>query len=681
MDDTPMNRILEASDFANAELRQLDDVASEKVRRAPLPWRLYMRCFFLSAIILSVLYMTYRPSLLRFSMLMSLVSPSRGDSLAWKPEPEEDIVTFAVRRTPSPAEWRLAAGHVFSQSFSRPASSSSEQWLGGRAPNAGWGRSSDNPWNWSDDAQITLRRKDDPMATPAQRPASGFRTRDDAIWAAQAGISPDVPALQTNPASRSVEVADVGQSEPNLMRLPGFAPLAPLPGSAVPASAPADASIAFATSTQEDENSINNVGSQALDMPALPLADVSPSTAHSLRPAPEQDTAAAIQLPLPPAPLSVPLSAPLSVADKTEINVFQLPPLPSGITEEGTAASLVTPDEAGTEATAAPLFPTGDVPAVSETPVSTVAAAPAIVQTAAEPFSVQPLAVQEPLDSVTESRLETPQEETPVTALSDTMSAGSPDSAAVESMPSLAPESSPQSQEDPFAVGSVIVSTPLEAFSGTMVSSTPLMEETAPVSSSIADSAAASADSAAAATGSLRPATTASSAATVEVQQQDWKNQEITAAIPGAYLTIYPKLKFVGLCVPGQGYIRKYNQVAVPIDLDQAKLHAADGRTPYGKYYIARHLRDAAGVRLLLSWPSINDAVRAELSQELLSEVERAWQSQSLPPQDSRAGGGVALSGDRLQQDVTSGGFALEEPHMEEIYTALPDGAWVFIQP
>ncbi len=163
-------------------------------------------------------------------------------------------------------------------------------------------------------------------------------------------------------------------------------------------------------------------------------------------------------------------------------------------------------------------------------------------------------------------------------------------------------------------------------------------------------------------------------------EEIDWLNTEITGPIPGAYLTIYPKLKFVGLCVPGQGYIRKYNQIGVPSDLVSPKMAARDGKTPYGKYYIADRHRDTDGPRLYLSWPSPEDAQRIGLDPARMSEVANAWRRQTLPPQDTPAGGGVGLNGLRNWVEVTEGGFALEEPHMEEIFTALPDKAWVFIQ-
>ncbi|MDR1613255.1 MAG: hypothetical protein LBT97_10820 [Planctomycetota bacterium] len=160
----------------------------------------------------------------------------------------------------------------------------------------------------------------------------------------------------------------------------------------------------------------------------------------------------------------------------------------------------------------------------------------------------------------------------------------------------------------------------------------------------------------------------------------DWKNREITGPIPGAFLTIYPDLKFIGLCLPDQGYIRSYHQVGVPESLEGDKMSAHDGRVPYGRYYVADRYRDADGPRLFLSWPSPEDGRRIGLDPIRQAEVENAWRRRELPPQDTEAGGGVGISGLRRWVDVTEGGFALEEPQMEEIFTALPDKSWVIIQ-
>ncbi|MDR0361237.1 MAG: hypothetical protein LBJ46_00895 [Planctomycetota bacterium] len=167
---------------------------------------------------------------------------------------------------------------------------------------------------------------------------------------------------------------------------------------------------------------------------------------------------------------------------------------------------------------------------------------------------------------------------------------------------------------------------------------------------------------------------------TAEGDAIDWKNREITGPIDGAFLTIYPKLKFIGLCLPGQGYIRSYHEVGVPEFPEGGKMSAQDGRVPHGRYYIADRYRDADGPRLFLSWPSPEDARRIGLDPMRQMEVENAWRRRELPPQDTDAGGGVGITGLRRWVEFTEGGFALEAPQMEEIFTALPDKAWVIIQ-
>lgn len=164
------------------------------------------------------------------------------------------------------------------------------------------------------------------------------------------------------------------------------------------------------------------------------------------------------------------------------------------------------------------------------------------------------------------------------------------------------------------------------------------------------------------------------------VEDADWKNSEITAPIPGAYLTIYPKLKFIGLCVPGQGYVRKYHEVAVPEDLTLPKQSAGDGRTPYGRYYIAERRRGPEGSVLVVSWPSPEDARRLGFDAERTRLVDAAWQRHALPPQDSPAGGGVTITARADGAAATKGGFAMEEPQMEELFNAIEAGAWVFVQ-
>jgi hypothetical protein len=417
MDDPSMNHVLGASDVSE-DLHEADNAAPAKISVfRQYAWQTYVRCLFLLAILATIGAMSWRPGLIRLSLLLSSVSPSQGDSLAWQPDNDRAPRLAPRRQIQPPDEWRLAADPGDAWGDQAPGAADTPHWQGGSLPVSPWKRLSVDTWSWQDDHEYGMRRRQsDPLAQPSQKSATGFRADDADGWGTVTIIS---ESAETSPESSAT---------------------APLP-----------------SPTSGGIISLEPLSLDALDYPA----------------------------------------------------------------SREVAAPSSRPEPAG------PASPGG----------------------AAEPENV------------------------------------------------------------------------------------------------------------------------------------DWKNREIADRIPGAFLTIYPRLKFVGLCVPGQGYIRKYNQVGVPRDLaTRPKLAADDGRTPYGKYYVAGRSRDADGVRLLLSWPSPEDVRRLGAPAEVVTEVEMAWLDRILPPQTTMAGGGVALTGRRQWLENTEGGFALEEPHMEEIYTALPEGAWVFIQ-
>ncbi len=486
MDEPSMNHALDAAEFSANEVREAPAAASEKIPlRDRFNWQTIIRCLFLGAILAVIVVMSWRPGLLRFSLLLSMVSPSRGESLAW--QPEETVKPHLPQRktTPAPAEWRLTAGHAGSWQAGATGAELVPHWQGGRIPGSPWQRLTVNPWSWQDDDVVARRRRvADAGVQPAQKPATAFRAEDSDSW--------------------------------------GLVPPQPTPGS--------------------------------LDESPLTVPDLAP-------------------LPAPAAPIS---------GERTTLQPLpSLPALPSlpSIDPPAERPSLALP----------PLSTPSQTPAPPTAPLVTPAPSAGVI-------SLEPL----DFDSATDSSS------------------------------SLRPPPSSPVQPPPER-------------------SAPAVAATAPDAS--------------------------------EPENVDWKNREITGVIPGAYLTIYPKLKFVGLCVPGQGYIRKYNQIGVPRDLTtQPKLAADDGRTPYGKYYIAGRARDINGPNLVLSWPSPDDVRRLGVATDVVTAVEMAWLDRILPPQTTMAGGNLTLAGTRGWVETTDGGFALEAPHLEEIYTALPEGAWVFIQ-
>lgn len=461
-----MPHAMDANEFENS---LPDD--DPQLPAARFPWETIPRCLVVAGVLCLVALISWRPAMLRFSQLMFLVSPSHGDSLAWKPDPEPDARPEPRRNTVAPSEWRLAATHFGTWKPERTAESVAASSPADRLNGGDWQRLSFNPWNWQDDAPFLKTRLEAGPVDPDQQPLTAYKTKEDEVWTAPPAETASRPAPSTGP------------------QMPSISP--------VPLEIPSLPSL-----------ELREAASAQAKADSAPVSSPEPSLPDSL-----------LELP----PLSF---------DDIDLANDDLPDDKPERREESRTAEI-RPDE----------------PAPSEP---------------------------------------------------------------IPGIPVLAP---------------VDVA---------------------------ADSA--------------------------EPEKTEWADTEITGPIPGAYLTIYPKLKFVGLCVPGQGYVRKYNQIAAPKDADAPKTAAHDGRTPYGKYYVAGRTRDPDGPALVLSWPSPEDAIRIGLPEDQLKEIEAAWLSQSLPPQDTEAGGELTLNSSRDRVEETEGDFSLELPHMEEINTALPDGAWVFIQ-
>lgn len=582
MDDAPMNRILEVSDFTGGETHAADAASVRPRLGGRFAWERYVRCLVLCAVIAAVGYMAWRPALLRFSQLMFMVSPSHGDSLAWKPDVEDTPVRLRPRRqTPEPAEWRVTRGMHGKWGMERAHTDNRPVWRGSGFLPSRWKRLSGNPWNWRDDNEIKARRGE--PGQPAQKPATAFRAQYADAWG-------------TEPPEKSASAEDVAVEETTPRATASTSETEGIPAratSAVP-EIPAVEPLADSREAESAEPP------QAVSAPRERVVEERPSLAiPSLSPV--DGKAGLSDLP--------PLTLDGIFTEKRESDIPSLPALPSmeKTRSEGLPGVVnlepLDLDSLAAPTAAAPLRPAE--PAKSET------------------FASEISEISEIPDIMPSNALQSGQPESPLRP-----------SATVETPTATVIAQNPPAEATP--------ANPLQAAShGEIIVSSPIIDTPASV---------------------------------------DWKNREIIAPIPGAYLTIYPKLKFIGLCVPGQGYIRKYNQIAVPRDASGGKMAAADGRTPYGRYYIAARSRGEQGPRLELSWPSPEDARRIGLDPAQTAMVENAWLGQSLPPQNTAAGGGLALTGLRGWLEATDGGFALEAPHMEEVYTALPDGAWVFVQ-
>lgn len=602
MDDGSMNHILEATGFSGTGVHELDGGAASPRLRRRIPWERAIRCLLLTALIALVGYLAWRPALLRFSQLMFMVSPSHGDSLAWKPDVEDAPLRLAPRReTPEPSEWRLATGMYGGWRAERSSPNARPLWRGPSQLPAHWQRLSTNPWSWQDDA-IPAKPARAPTESPAQKPATGFRAKATDAW----GV-----AVSAAPVQRIQETTTAREQETDSIDAAGTTEAATTP----------------------------------TDYPArqIPVLDPLPTVATPARPAEPEGAAidsAKVTEELPP------LRIPDLAARDDRPGLSELPPLAvDAFANERKSQDAVEVVSEGATATQPDTMipvaePAGALrPSLSPTP-STSPAPTLSVPAFVEPSSPEP----SPTKSSPWRQIEQAQPAQPEVVA---------ESAAEQTdwTQFVVPTPQPEAK----AAGTDLLE---QASHGEILVSTPVFQTPSVDTSS--------------GTQTASPLNAPESA--------DWKNQEITGPISGAYLTIYPKLKFIGLCVPGQGYIRKYNQVAVPRETTGEKIVAADGRTPYGKYYIAARSRTADGPRLVLSWPSPDDARRLGLDAMQTALIENAWLGQTLPPQDTPAGGGIALTGLRERLESTDGGFALEAPHMEEIFTALPHGAWVFIQ-
>ncbi len=562
-----MNQILEANGISERELRQLDAGVAKPARRGSFAWRSYLRCLFLMAIMAAVGYLAWRPAMFRFSLLMTTVAPSRGDSLAWKPESADATPKAPTRRLSAPPEWRLAAKHGIGWKMSRPYADNALNWHDDTFPLPDWPRTSDNSWTWQDDFDAWRKHDLELAEIPPQQAASDYRAKDTERWGSIQTAAADTPETRPAPVALASETA-VKPASPRI----------------VPSVEPLTTAGLAATSTPTPPPPTGEVAAGSAAAGSLADSEYPPAASR------DHDPLAALRLPSRNVP-----------ERRTAPPVQEIP-----------AEAAVTLPES---------LPTGSSPMAGVTNV---------------PGPSAPVSMSAPSEPVTNLAMR----------LAEAPSA----------MPTTATEPAPTARLNP-----------------TVMPSTP-----APTRPDIAERQPAALQPSPEA---VTAVVSAGPSSRVEEPGGDWKNREIVGAISGAYLTIYPKLKFIGLCVPGQGYIRKYNQVTVPADLLSPKMHARDGRTPYGKYFIAGRERTNQGSRLLLSWPSPEDARRIGLDAGTVSTIENAWLDQILPPQNTAAGGGVMLSTVRPGQSQAENGFALEEPNMEEIFVALPDGAWVFVQP
>ncbi|MCC8109129.1 MAG: hypothetical protein LIQ30_08825, partial [Planctomycetes bacterium] len=221
MSELPVDPVVEDDNLPDARefaaITEADAEAAEHPSFRALPWRSYVRCSFLLAIFIAVGYTAWRPAMIRFSVMMSAVSPSRGDSLAWQVLPEPVPPPSPRKRLPTPLEWRLAADHRSNWQAARSSINDVFSYQGGPLPVRSWSRDSTNPWAWEDDSEFGRKRTFDPEFQPNQKPATSFRVDETAGWGTAATADPSRDSSQNDAPAVS------GRTVPSLAPLPGVA--------------------------------------------------------------------------------------------------------------------------------------------------------------------------------------------------------------------------------------------------------------------------------------------------------------------------------------------------------------------------------------------------------------------------------------------------------------------------
>jgi len=153
---------------------------------------------------------------------------------------------------------------------------------------------------------------------------------------------------------------------------------------------------------------------------------------------------------------------------------------------------------------------------------------------------------------------------------------------------------------------------------------------------------------------------------------------------PAPRLIVHKAERRLGL-YSGGTLIKEYTVGLGPVPIGH-KEQQGDGRTPEGDYYVCTRLERSRFHRFLgLSYPGIADARRG-LRSGLTSRADHdrilaAHRKRRQPPWGTRLGGAVGIHGSGGSSDWTAGCVAVEDREVEELFTALPLGTPVKIEP
>ena len=111
------------------------------------------------------------------------------------------------------------------------------------------------------------------------------------------------------------------------------------------------------------------------------------------------------------------------------------------------------------------------------------------------------------------------------------------------------------------------------------------------------------------------------------------------------------------------------------------KEREGDGKTPEGRYFVCLKKMGKYGPSLGVSYPSEQDALRMNASENLVALIrERAAKGQR-PPWGSFLGGEIYIHGGGANTDWTAGCIALNDPEAQALYDMTPLGTPIDILP
>jgi murein L,D-transpeptidase YafK len=116
------------------------------------------------------------------------------------------------------------------------------------------------------------------------------------------------------------------------------------------------------------------------------------------------------------------------------------------------------------------------------------------------------------------------------------------------------------------------------------------------------------------------------------------------------------------------------------------KVRQGDRRTPEGDFYVfTKNEKSAFYLSLGISYPNAGHAERG-LRDGLITKAQyfaimQALRAGTAPPQNTRLGGDIYIHGNGSASDWTWGCVALDDPDIGELFSAIPLGTPVRIQP